>query len=597
MKYALVKICFLALFVGLAVLQVRTMEEVQPHHELEVVTQNEDLVPSLKELALQPAVNAMYLSIETIPDLYAAFAHIPHQVKPSLALGIIKDARFPGTALDKLQFAYQAALEGTQDELDPLFTEAVQHIDPCLFVHKDVAALLPDYQKDSFTERDKSLIHALLAKDSIHLPEKRLKDPMLSIHFRSDASVDALISPDGSKLAWGTQDRTLCIWDIQLNKPVALFRLPDMFEFDPPLAWSPDSNLLAVGARDGSVHFWNIDAFEQPVVRLQVQGISAVINAETQARNDAKEAQLSQDSILFLNSLQFDTIKDLKEHNILSLNVQNPTKKVGSLWFVKRRTDISSRKQFKADDHSIYSVSFSPDGNFLTTLSDERRVRVWALEQVFNEALPVPVAPLFEHTFAQDTSPVAALLSENGKRLAVAPSGTKIVVFDIHNPEPLIELDTDDFEQGYMGLGANAIALSADGKYLSYTLGGRYYLYDIDKKKQVLEFNRGHVSPTQVFSPGQSFTGYGGFVSCMAEEHPLVVYGIRSGGHMNVKFPRAHELDEPVSFSGDGSYFVTRSRHAYTVWQLPVDYLRGTLTWQQLRDELRARCLQMIPFN
>jgi WD40 repeat protein len=261
------------------------------------------------------------------------------------------------------------------------------------------------------------------------------------------------------------------------------------------------------------------------------------------------------------------------------------------MWFVSRRTNITSGKQFKADEHPIYSLSLSADGNFLTTLSDERRVRVWNLDQVFHNLLPLPTLPLFEYTFLEGTSPVAAVLSEDGKRLAVAPVGTKIVVFNVTTHQPLVELDTDDFDAGYIGLGANAIALSADGRYLAYTLGARYYLYDIDQKKHVITFNRAQLRLSQVFSPGQSFVGYGGFVS----DYPLVVYGIRSGGRMNVKFPRAYEEDEPVSFSDDGNYFVTRGPDSYIVWQLPTDYLQGTLSWPQLQDELKARCLQIVP--
>lgn len=595
MKYALVKISIVALFVGLAVRQIRTMEEVRPHHEIELEEPGEVLVPSLQQLALQPAIDAIYGSVLTMNDLYAVFAKLPPNVQLALALGTIKDARFPGTVLDKLQFAYKAASEGTQEVLDPLFAEAVQQIDLCLFVHHDIGALLPDYQKGSFTNRDQSLIHVLLAKHAVHLPEKRLTEPVMTIKFNAEAAVDALISPDGTKLAWGTADRTLCVWDLQRNKPLALFRLPESIVDDPPLAWSPDSNTLAIGAQDGSIHFWNIEAQEPPVVRLKISGISDSSNDEMEARNIERLAQLSEENLLFFNSLAHTFIENLQQHNILSIHVQTITDKAGTLWFVKRRTDIPPRKQFKADDHSIYSLSFSPDGNFLTTLSDERRVRVWSLDQVFNNVVPLRILPLFDYTFAEHTSPVAVALSEYGKRLAIAPIGTEVVVFDVTTQQPLVELDTDDFDAGYIGLGANAIALSSNGRYLSYTFAGRYYLYDIDQKKQVLEFNRGHVNPTQVFTPSQSFAGYGGFVSCMADEHPLVVYGIRSRGRMSVKFPRSHELDEPLSFSGDGSYFVTRGRDLYTVWQLPTDYLRGTLTWLQLQDELKARCLQIVP--
>ncbi|MGE0009902.1 MAG: WD40 repeat domain-containing protein [Candidatus Babeliales bacterium] len=599
---SLVFSCLVLLCLGLAVRKIRSMEEViMPQEAVEQAASS--AVPPLAQLAIQSAVDHIFSTAKTIQDIHALVLQLPYAVQVPLALALVQDDRYTGTAFNKLQLAYHVSKEDQyiqRDQLDALFNEVVKGINPCDFVYKKFEELLPGYDPSVVTLRDERLIKAILRKPDLRLADVHLKQPMLTIQPMPQGAYNEEISPDGSMFAFSMENNTLVVWNIQENKPVSVIKLPDSFAFDAPKAWSPDSSILALADNRGNVYFWHLGAHAQPTVRLKVTGMHPQFHNDNEPDEDdpyiANFLKLSPEDRTLINELEPINWVDA-ERNVALVYTRQPEQKRGITWFIKR--DLNIRPQhFKADDqHALYSMSFSPDGYFLATVSDLGRVRVWDVRNLLygEQEVLEPMPPLFDHEFGGRT-PVAVVLSQNAKRLAIAPIQNEIHVYDVQEGKLIARAMTDSFDTGYVGLGAHALALSADGKYVAFTGEGYYHLFDIDEQASVLYFDRGHISPTQVFSPGQSFKGDGGFVACgLEKEHPLVVYGMRSRGNLNVKFPFKNEFDAPSVFSGDGTYFVSRGLENYNIWQLPVNYLKGNLTWQQLRDVLARACLQVMP--
>ena len=67
--------------------------------------------------------------------------------------------------------------------------------------------------------------------------------------------VKALFSPDGRRLASGSGDKTVRLWDLETETP--LVTLTGHQDYVLALAWSPDCRLLASGDRAGAVRVWD----------------------------------------------------------------------------------------------------------------------------------------------------------------------------------------------------------------------------------------------------------------------------------------------------------------------------------------------------
>ena len=75
------------------------------------------------------------------------------------------------------------------------------------------------------------------------------------------------LSPDGSKLAFDTRSVLgVEVWDPKTGK--MLYSLPEENGTVYWLAWSPDSQRLAVSRDNGEIAIWNLREVEQVLVKL-----------------------------------------------------------------------------------------------------------------------------------------------------------------------------------------------------------------------------------------------------------------------------------------------------------------------------------------
>jgi WD40 repeat protein len=62
-------------------------------------------------------------------------------------------------------------------------------------------------------------------------------------------------SPDGSRIATGSNDTTVCIWDAQTGERLLVLNGHEQYVMD--VAWSPDGKLLASASGDTTVRLWD----------------------------------------------------------------------------------------------------------------------------------------------------------------------------------------------------------------------------------------------------------------------------------------------------------------------------------------------------
>ena len=80
-------------------------------------------------------------------------------------------------------------------------------------------------------------------------------------------------SPDGKLLASGSDDDTVCLWDVDTQKQVGV--LTGHSDSVNSVAFSPDGNLFASGSSDGKVRLWEKTIRTAPsLINLTVKKIA-----------------------------------------------------------------------------------------------------------------------------------------------------------------------------------------------------------------------------------------------------------------------------------------------------------------------------------
>jgi WD40 repeat protein/energy-coupling factor transporter ATP-binding protein EcfA2 len=251
----------------------------------------------------------------------------------------------------------------------------------------------------------------------------------LKLHSASVLSV--AFSPDGKKLASGSVDNAIILWDLKTKepKPIGGKALTSHKGAVMSVSFSPpDGKILASGSADNSIILWDVESQEK-IATFPVHHNDSVLSV-TFSPDGKILASGSKDKKIILWDVEKEKpIGHPFNHNdaVSSVSFGPDGKILASgthgreiiLWNVKKQEPVGEFPRLH--NNSVLSIIFSPDGKFLVSGSTDNSIILWDVEK------REPIGEPFSHK--DDVSSVS--FSPNGKTIVSGSYDKFIKLWDV----------------------------------------------------------------------------------------------------------------------------------------------------------------------
>jgi WD40 repeat protein len=312
----------------------------------------------------------------------------------------------------------------------------------------------------------------------------RLSHRFSSILRHNGSVLSVAFSPDGKRLATGSGDRTVKLWDAATGQE--MLTLKGHSDHVTSVAFSPDGKRLATGSGDRTVKLWDTAIGQET---LTLKGHSDQVTSVAFLPDGKRLATGSWDRTVKLwDAATGQETLILKGHSdqVLSVAFSPDGKRLATgswdrtfkLWDAATGHEMLT---LKGHSDRVTSVAFSPDGKRLATGSGDRTVKLW------DAATGQEMLTLKGHS-----EPVLSVVfSPDGKRLATGSSDGAVKLWDAATGQEMLTLKGHSSQ-------VLSVAFSPDGKRLATgSRDGAVKLWDAATGQEMLTL-KGHSSRMSV---------------------------------------------------------------------------------------------------
>jgi len=372
-------------------------------------------------------------------------------------------------------------------------------------------------------------------------------------------------SPDGSMLASGDTDTAVHVWNTESGALLATF--PGHLSNVVALRFSPDSQTLASGSVDGTVRFWSIET--QEALPMRIIGHTESVKTVSFLDNGSMLASVAFNGII--------TVWDLKTLETTDIDIPG-------------RKDILAGAAFSPDGTRLASVSaegriyFDPGmGESFSTRTQSDRVQVILTDVKSGDR----VSTFTGVQGGMHRDPPFAF-SPDGKRVALGTSGniyvwnTAITEKDVFLDIPLTE-NVPINENGNGGLPphglhhlaaqVSALVFTPDGKKLiSGAMSGQVQMWDAETGVPLAPFLEGDDPASMIEGHRISFRDAITALAYVADKRLLAIGSYKStrllGRHREIGLKEIPRGARQLVFSPDRAVLVAALGNRIELWDL-----------------------------
>ena len=402
------------------------------------------------------------------------------------------------------------------------------------------------------------------------------KDEWVTLRGHTGWTNVLAFSPDGKMLASGSTDKTVQLWDTTTGELIAM--LTGHINGITALAFSPDGKTLVSSSTDGTVRFWQTET-GAPVDNL-ITGHTQSIKAATFFQGGSTLASVAFNGVITfwdVETSQKSTIQDAGNRNWFPTLAFSPngTKlaSVGAdstiifggsrgISFSSGRSDHLIRLTDVGTGRELATLPYGKGTDKLTFSPDGKTVafsgvgeiRLWNTETGVEQE--IPLADLKADVF--DMPRVTALaFFPNGARLVSGTYQGKIQMWDVLTGGALAAFE-EPTAQKNLGLIA-ALAFSPDGTLLAVGAHSQVHLWDVNTGYKLLSINtvhkRGRVTFRNYAKP-LVFSPGGAILVNGTSNGTILVWEVATGDKIAALDGHTQEV-ETLKFSPDGKTLVS----------------------------------------
>jgi WD40 repeat protein len=388
-------------------------------------------------------------------------------------------------------------------KIDPLAEQAIQKFKngkgeiEALLLAMEAGKALYTYVRDNCPISEYPTIKPL---SSLYFILNQIKERNQIRHQSSVWSVS--FSPDGQYLATGSLDGTARLWDLQGNQ-VAEFSGHQSSVLS--VSFSPDGQYLATGSDDRTARLWDRKGNQV----AEFSGHQGWVMSVSFSPDGQYLATGSSDSTARLWDLN---------------HLPNPPLLRGG----------NGGVVFSGHQDSVWSVSFSPNGQYLATASHDRTARLWDMQGNQVAEFSGHQGWVWSVSFSADGQYLATGSSDSTARLWDM-QGNQVAEFSGHQDS------------------VRSVSFSLNGQYLATGSVDRTARLWDRKGNQLVEFSGHQFSVTSV-----SFSPDGQYLATGSSDSTARLWDLN--GNQVAEFSGHQGWVWSVSFSPDGQYLATGSR-------------------------------------